>query len=50
MKGMAGKVITTTGVLVGVYLVVSHYTGAGKLLTSGASAYATAVKTLQGRG
>ena len=32
-----------------VYIAVSHYTGAGKLMTSGASAYATAVKSLQGR-
>ncbi len=43
------KIIVLTAVLVGTYLVVSHATEAGKLLTSGASAYGTAVRTLQGR-
>ena len=38
-----------TAALVGTYLVVSRATDAGKLMTSGASAYSTAVKTLQGR-
>ena len=50
MKGTAGAVVKYTAGLVAVYLVVSHYTGAGKLLTSGGSAYSQAVKTLQGRG
>ena len=47
---MGKKVLTYTAVLVGTYLVVSRATDAGKLLTSGASAYSQVVKTLQGRG
>ena len=39
-----------TAVLVGTYLLVSRATGAGRLMSSGASAYAKAVKVLQGRG
>jgi hypothetical protein len=42
-------VLLYTAGLVAVYLVVSHATDAGKLLSSGGSVYATAVKTLQGR-
>jgi hypothetical protein len=38
-----------TAILVGVYLVVSNATGAGKLLTSAGSAYVGGVKVLQGR-
>lgn len=38
-----------TGALVVVYLVVSHATDAGKLLTAAGGAYSGAVKTLQGR-
>jgi hypothetical protein len=43
------KFLTYSGVLIGVYLLVSHATGAGTLITDisgGASKYA---KTLQGR-
>lgn len=46
---MGRKVIVLTAVLIGTYLVVSRATDAGKLLTSGSSAYANAVRTLQGR-
>lgn len=46
---MLTKALTYTGVLIGVYLLVSHATDAGKLLTSAGSAYTGAVKTLQGR-
>jgi hypothetical protein len=47
---MGKKVLWYTAALVGTYLVVANATNAGKVLTSGASAYSTAVKTLQGRG
>jgi hypothetical protein len=43
------KFLKYTAVLVGTYLLVANATGAGKLFSSGASAYSTAVKTLQGR-
>lgn len=46
---MAMKIIKYTAVLVGVYLGVSHATGAGQLLMAGQGAYSGAVKTLQGR-
>jgi hypothetical protein len=36
-------------VLVGTYLLVSHATGGGRLLTSGAGATATVVRAFQGR-
>ena len=47
---MLAKGLTYTAVLVGVYLLVSHATDAGKLLTSAGGAYGGAVKVLQGRG
>lgn len=43
------KVVTYTFGVVALYIVVANYTGAGKLLTAGAGAYATSVKALQGR-
>lgn len=43
------KALIWTGGLIALYLAVSHATDAGKLLTSAASGYSTAVKTLQGR-
>lgn len=43
------KVIKYGAVLIGIYLVVSYATGAGKLLTSGSSAAGTLVQRLQGR-
>lgn len=46
---LAQKWATYTAVLVGTYLVVSRATNAGKLLNSSASAYARAVRALQGR-
>ncbi len=39
-----------TAVLVGVYLLVSHATDAGKVITATSSGYAQGVKVLQGRG
>lgn len=42
-------VIFYTAVLVGTYLVVSHATGAGRLLNIGFTGYSGAVRTLQGR-
>lgn len=35
--------------LIALYLVVEHYTGAGKLLTAGSAGATGFVKTLQGR-
>lgn len=43
------KGLLYTFIVVGVYIAVAHATDAGRLLTSGASGYATAVKALQGR-
>jgi len=43
------KILMGTGILVGLYLLVSHATEAGKLLTSTEGAYAGGVKVLQGR-
>lgn len=42
-------ILVYTAVLVGVYLVVSHATDAGNLLSSAGSTYTGAVRTLQGR-
>jgi hypothetical protein len=47
---MTKKILTYTAVLIGTYLVLSRATDAGRLLSSGSSAYTAAVKTLQGRG
>lgn len=44
------KALTYTAILVGIYIVVSNATDAGRLLGSGSKAYNSAVKTLQGRG
>lgn len=49
MKGTVGKVLGMTGALIAGYLVLANYTGFGKDLSAGASAYASAVKTLQAR-
>jgi hypothetical protein len=38
-----------TAILVGVYLLVSHASDAGKLFTSAGNAYVGGVKVLQGR-
>jgi len=46
---MLKKFLVGTGVLIGIYLLVSHATDAGKLLTSASGAYAGGVKVLQGR-
>ena len=42
-------VLVYTAGLVAVYLVVSHATEAGKLLTSAGGVYTGSVRTLQGR-
>jgi hypothetical protein len=42
-------VLTYTAVLVGAYLLASHLTGAGQLLTSAGGTYVAGVKALQGR-
>lgn len=46
---MGKKFLSYTAGLIATYLLVSRATDAGKLLTSSASAYSTAVKTLQAR-
>lgn len=43
-------VIFGTGVLVGIYLLVSHATGAGRLIGAAGNAYMGGVRVLQGRG
>jgi hypothetical protein len=47
---MLRQVLVITGGLVVVYLLVSHATGAGKLLSTAGSVYTGGVKVLQGRG
>jgi hypothetical protein len=43
-------VLTYTAVLVGIYLLASHATDAGRLLSAGFTGYQGSVKVLQGRG
>jgi hypothetical protein len=42
-------ILVGTGVLIGIYLLVSHATDAGKLLNAGGQTYVAGVKVLQGR-
>jgi hypothetical protein len=46
---MAKKIITVTGVLVGIYIASAYATGFGKSLQTAGGVYTGAVKTLQGR-
>lgn len=46
---MGRKALTYGAVLIGTYILVAHYTGAGNLLTKGGSALSGVVKTFQGR-
>lgn len=46
---LAKSFLKGTGVLIGVYLAVSYYTGAGRLLAGGTNAYVAGVRVLQGR-
>jgi hypothetical protein len=41
--------VKLTFITVGVYIIVSNATGAGKLLGTAGTAYSNGVKTLQGR-
>lgn len=43
------KALTYTGGLIALYLVVNYATGAGKILSTGASGAQTVIRTLQGR-
>lgn len=43
------QLLMLTAVLVGVYLIVSNATGAGKFLTAAGGVYSGGVRTLQGR-
>ena len=47
---MAKTLLTYTAGLVVVYLLVSHATDAGRLVSATTSGYAQSVKVLQGRG
>ncbi len=46
---MIRKLLLGTGILIGIYLAISHATDAGKLLTAGGNTYVAGVKVLQGR-
>jgi hypothetical protein len=50
MRGAYKELMTLTMVLVGLYLVLVHYTGFSRSVASVGSAYAGGVKALQGRG
>lgn len=43
------KIVTYSAALIGTYLLVSHATGAGKLLGVGSKAANSYARTLQGR-
>lgn len=43
------KMLTYGAGLIALYLVVEHYTGAGTVLTKGASGSTSIIKALQGR-
>jgi hypothetical protein len=47
--GTVNKVLVGTGVLIGIFLLVSHATDAGKLLTAGGNTYVASVRALQGK-
>lgn len=46
---MGMKFLTYSAALIGTYLLVSHATAAGKLITAGGNAGTKYAKTLQGR-
>lgn len=47
--GLGRKALTTTGLLIGIFLVGAHATGWGKLMLNAGTAGSGIVKTLQGR-
>lgn len=49
MKGSIKQLMVLTAVLVGAYLVLVHYTGFSRSISSLGSAYVGGVKALQGR-
>jgi hypothetical protein len=49
VKGITKELLTLTAVLVGAYLVLTHYTGFSRAIGAGANAYVGGVKALQGR-
>lgn len=49
MKGITKELLVVTGGLVALYLVVVHYTGFSKVLSTSGSVYTGGVKALQGR-
>jgi hypothetical protein len=46
---LAKKIAVGSGVLIAVFLLVSHATDAGKLLTAGGNTYVAGVRALQGK-
>ena len=49
MKLATKELMALTGVLVGLYLVLTHYTGFSRSVSSIGTAYVGGVKALQGR-
>jgi hypothetical protein len=49
MRFFTKELLTVTAGLIGLYLVVVHYTGVSKALAAGEHAYVGGVKALQGR-
>lgn len=49
MKGITKELLTVTAVLVAAYLILTHYTGFSRSVSSIGSAYVGGVKALQGR-
>jgi hypothetical protein len=50
MRMITKELLMVTGALVAAYLILTHYTGFSRSVTSIGSAYAGGVKALQGRG
>lgn len=48
--GMVAKILTGTGLLICLYLIVSNASGTASIINSAAGLYTNSIKTLQGRG
>lgn len=46
---MLKKALAGAGILIGIFLVVDHYTGSGTVISRSASGASNVVKSLQGR-
>lgn len=49
-SGMIAKVLTGTGLLICLYLIVANASGTASIINSAAGMYTNSIKTLQGRG